>query len=335
MSDSRSGIPQPELRIIVVDPSKSTNEIASILKGFNAVSRVQVADTLPDGMESLRADDINTIFIDPLEFDLEQACSFIFRIRRVIPQIVFVICSKRSLVEANRAIFFQGERSRLSHYFFLDKETPTGWIDAEIEAIIGRCIYAHRWIRTLNDVDTLRDGLLEGDALSPGTSEYVRLIDDARGQLMALLPYKGHPKRAVPLDEDSVFVSYSFQEENYGSALKQLLLGAGFAPVTGEQTSGYIGRSVIERIRQSRYFLSLITRVGEKTDGTFTCSPWLLEEKGVALAFDKRIVMLVEDGVTDYGLMQGDWERIHFDTKSFSVAAIRAINQIKSYRGDG
>jgi hypothetical protein len=142
---------------------------------------------------------------------------------------------------------------------------------------------------------------LEGDALSPETSEYVRLIDDARGQLMALLPYKGHPKRAV----------------------------------TGEQTSGYIGRSVIERIRQSRYFLSLITRVGEKTDGTFTCSPWLLEEKGVALAFDKRIVMLVEDGVTDYGLMQGDWERIHFDTKSFSVAAIRAINQIKSYRGDG
>lgn len=335
MPGSRSGVIQPQLRIIVVDSSRSGSEFAESLRGFKAVSFVQVADIIPDSIESLLADNINTVIIDPLEFDLEQACTFIFRIRRVIPQIVFVIYSRRSSVEKNRATFYQGERSRLSHYFFLDKDTPLGWINAEIESIIGRCVYAHRWIQTLNDVDTLRDSLLDGDALSHDTSEYVRLIDDARGHLMALLPYKGHPKRAVPLDESSVFISYSFQEESYGSALKKLLIEAGFTPVTGEQANGYIGRSVIERIRESRYFLSLITRVSEKTDGTFTCSPWLLEEKGVALAFDKRIVMLVEDGVTDYGLMQGDWERIHFDIKSFSLAAIRAIAQIKSYRGDG
>lgn len=335
MPGSQDIIMQPELRVIIIDPSKSGDEILQVLKDSGAVSFVRAFEILPEGIDFLQVHRINTIFIDPFEFDLEQASSLIFRIRRLIPEVVFVISSRRSLIEANRSIFYQGERSRLSHYFFVDKDTPPGWMKAEIETIIGRCVYAHRWIRTLNDVDKLRATLLDGDALARDTSQYVKLIDDARGHLMALLPYKGSTKGAEASADNSVFISYSFEEGSYGLALKQLLLDAGFTPVTGERVNGYIGRSVIERIRQSKYFLSVITRVSEKVDGTFACSPWLLEEKGVALAFDKRIVMLVEDGVADYGLMQGDWERIRFNTKSFSVAAIRAITQLKSYRGDG
>jgi hypothetical protein len=325
---------QHKLHILLLDPSDAGDELLRILKDSTTVSSVRLMGALPDGIDGLRADHIDTIFVDPLEFDLEHASSFIFRVRRLIPEIVFVIYARRSSIESQRANFYQSERSRLSHYFFLDKDTPSGWMNAEAEACIGRCIYAHRWIKTLYDIDTLRDSMLGTNMLAHDASEYGKLVEDAREQLMALLPYKGHPTRRLPLD-NSVFVSYRFQEESYGSAVKQLLLDANFIPVTGERTNGYIGRSVIERIRDSRYFLSLMTRLSEKIDGSFTCSPWLIEEKGVALAFDKRIVMLVEDGVTDYGLMQGDWERIHFNSKSFSLAAIRAISQLKSYRGDG
>jgi hypothetical protein len=325
---------QHGLNLLLIDSVDACDELRLIFSHSDAVASVQLVSALPSGIDALRADRIDTIFIDPLEFSLEEASSFIFRVRRLIPKIVFVIYSSRSSIESQRAKFYHGERSRLSHYFFLDKDIPKGWLSAEADVAIGRCLYAHRWIQILADIDTLRDSMLGASMLAEDVSQFGKLVNDARDQLMALLPYKGHPIKVVPVD-NSVFVSYRFQEENYASTLKQLLLEAGFTPVTGERANGYIGRSVIERIRNSRYFLCLMTRLGEKFDGGFTCSPWLLEEKGVALAFDKRIVMLVEDGVTDYGLMQGDWERIHFDNNSFSLAAIRAISQLKSYRGDG
>ena len=76
-----------------------------------------------------------------------------------------------------------------------------------------------------------------------------------------------------------------------------------------------------------------MTRADEKADGTFTTSPWLLEEKGAALAFGKKIVLMVEDGVADIGGLQGDWQRIHFTPKGFIMAAIKAVQQLTSYLG--
>lgn len=60
---------------------------------------------------------------------------------------------------------------------------------------------------------------------------------------------------------------------------------------------------------------------------------WLLEEKGAALALGKPIVLMVEEGVTDSGGLQGDWQRIHFGPKGFLKAALQAVEQLKSYAG--
>tara|TARA_B100000029_G_C17011798_1_gene755194 strand:+ start:333 stop:575 length:243 start_codon:yes stop_codon:yes gene_type:complete len=78
-----------------------------------------------------------------------------------------------------------------------------------------------------------------------------------------------------------------------------------------------------------------MTCADEKMDGTFTTSPWLLEEKGAALALDKPLVMMVEEGVSDFGGLQGDWQRIHFGAKGFLKAALEAVDQLKSYAGEG
>jgi hypothetical protein len=78
-----------------------------------------------------------------------------------------------------------------------------------------------------------------------------------------------------------------------------------------------------------------MTRDKEKTDGTFTTSPWLLEEKGVALALEKQLVLMVEEGVDDFGGLQGDWQCIHFGPKGFLKAALQAAEQLASYSGRG
>jgi hypothetical protein len=77
-----------------------------------------------------------------------------------------------------------------------------------------------------------------------------------------------------------------------------------------------------------------MTRDKEKTDGTYTTSPWLLEEKGAAIAFGKYLVLLVEEGVTDFGGLQGDWQRHHFSEKGFTTAALKAVRQLRSTAGD-
>jgi len=77
-----------------------------------------------------------------------------------------------------------------------------------------------------------------------------------------------------------------------------------------------------------------MTRDKEKVDGTFTASPWLLEEKGAALALGKPIVLMVEEGVSDIGGLQGDWQRIYFGSKGFLSAALEAVEQLKSYVGE-
>ena len=42
---------------------------------------------------------------------------------------------------------------------------------------------------------------------------------------------------------------------------------------------------------------------------------------------------MVEDGVDDFGGLQGDWQRIHFGPKGFLVAALQAVEQLQSYAG--
>ena len=132
-----------------------------------------------------------------------------------------------------------------------------------------------------------------------------------------------------------MFFSYCFAETEYAEGLIPLLEERGFRVITGQRSNTYISRAIIDRIRNCEYFLCLMTRDKEKTDGTFTTSPWLLEEKGVALALGKQIVLMVEEGVDDFGGLQGDWQRIHFGPKGFLKAALEAARQLASYSGRG
>jgi hypothetical protein len=53
----------------------------------------------------------------------------------------------------------------------------------------------------------------------------------------------------------------------------------------------------------------------------------------VALALGKPIVLMIEEGVTDIGGRQGDWQRLHFGSKGFLTSALQAVEQLNSYSG--
>src|SRR5207249_1943507 len=98
----------------------------------------------------------------------------------------------------------------------------------------------------------------------------------------------------------------------YIDGLVELLEQHHFTVMTGKSANTYVSKAILDKIASSQYFMCLMSRDQPKADGTFTTSPWLLEEKGAALALGKPIVIMVEEGVSDYGGLQGDWQRIHF-----------------------
>ncbi len=126
-----------------------------------------------------------------------------------------------------------------------------------------------------------------------------------------------------------VFLSHCFADKDLAVGLTALLNQHGFEVLTGLDTAGSISRVILQRIGEADFFLCLMTRDQLKADGTFTTSPWLLEEKGAALALQKPVVLMVEDGVSDFGELQGDVERIHFGERRFVMAALQAIEHLK------
>jgi hypothetical protein len=285
----------------------------------------------------------NVIFIDPLTIGLEDAAGFIFGIRKTLPdQVVFVLFINKQVAESDRAKFYRGERSRFAHYITLDKCTPATMFGDEAAAVLARC---RIWLHRLRREKTLKRVESRASELFPVTSAAVEpaVVAEMRemiGTLRSL--FENHePNRfqhaagRSDVIKDSVFVSYDFNEQLLADGLISLLTLHHFTVQTGARANTYISRTILDRIASCEYFVSLMTRHEQKPDGTYTTSPWLIEEKGAALALGKAIVLLVETGVgaNEIGGLQGDWQRIEFGQRGYTTAALQAVEQLKSYAG--
>lgn len=316
------------LKVLVCDPNIVTGEaLVSQLKKHEAVVATYYAEEINLAQQQLRAEEINTIFIDPLTPSIDAAADFIFSVRSSLPEIVFTLYMDLAAAEAQRRLFYHGERQRFSHYYKLDKAVPVPSFPDEVESVIRTCQADLSWRLSRESLKRLteqRKSKTETDIAAPENLQKVQ-------ELVARVSDSRQPSPT----ENTVFLSYRFSETDYADGLIPLLEQQGFKVVTGKRSNTYISRSIIDRIRDCEYFLCLMTRNKEKTDGTFTTSPWLLEEKGVALALGKQIVLMVEEGVDDFGGLQGDWQRIHFGPKGFLKAALEAAQQLASYSGRG
>jgi hypothetical protein len=319
---------QIPLRILICDLSQSAaSTLKEALSHFETVTQVDIVETFEDARSKLRVDDINTIFIDPIAYGIEQASDFIFGIRKTLPEIVFVLYVDKAQAERQRSVFYRGERRRFSHYYSLDKRTPIGQVRDEVRSVIDMCQSDLSWRMSTTSLKRL---IQQTESPTEGPSEYGELIKELR-RIVPITPGQETERRLV---KKSVFLSYRFAESEYVGGFTKLLEQNGFSVATGRSSNTYVSRAILDRIRQCEFFVCIMTKDKRKEDGTYTTSPWLLEEKGAALAFGKQIVLMVEEGVSDIGGLQGDWQRIHFGPKGFLNAALEAVKQLRSYVGE-
>lgn len=317
------------LSILVVDTNHVTAKaLSEEVKQDRRVIRIKTASSISEAQRELQVGGYNTIFVDPLSIGLNEASDFVFSVRRALPEIVFGLFVDSKQVDNRRREFYSGERHRFEHYYTLDKRTPFAAFSDEVSAMLARCIGDLRWrmsTETLKKIRSAISGESGDEPPSPLTADLSAELDKA----ISLVT----PKAPEPAPRPTVFLSHRFAETEYVNGLTQLLEGHGFAVVIGNSMNTYVSQGVLQRISEADYFICLMTRDKKKDDGNYTTSAWLLEEKGAALALKKRIVLLVEHGVDEYGGLQGDWQMIHFNPKGFTSAAFQAVKQLQSYAG--
>jgi hypothetical protein len=131
--------------------------------------------------------------------------------------------------------------------------------------------------------------------------------------------------------EATAFVGHSFAEEDERvvEQIKQFLSKLGVKCDSGKRPEPKgISDKVKERIHAAELFVGIFTRHLQQEDGSYSTSAWIVDEKATALAAGKRLLLFVEDGVEEFGGLQGDYEYIPFERDNLGEALIRAMDYV-------
>jgi hypothetical protein len=135
------------------------------------------------------------------------------------------------------------------------------------------------------------------------------------------------------------FISYSFSEsdEELVRDFKAFLVALGMHCTDGDKPeTKAVSLKVRKRIRESDIFIGILSR-WRKLEGLneWATSPWLIEEKTYALSQSKKALLLVENGVSQFGGMQGELEYIGFDRTKLHKCFIRIAECLGVCVGQG
>lgn len=114
-------------------------------------------------------------------------------------------------------------------------------------------------------------------------------------------------------DPYAVFMAHQFNEDDADIVAyirEKVLEPNGFSMIDGradglEEFRG----SILKKIRQSRFFLCLLTKRAELAAGGFASSTWLYQETGMAVACNKKPLLLVERGIDSHFI--GEFQKIY------------------------
>lgn len=116
----------------------------------------------------------------------------------------------------------------------------------------------------------------------------------------------------------SVFIAHQFvpdDKELVDYIQDRVLKPVGLTLVSGKADGLEQFRdSILEKIRKCRFFLCLLTKRVQLSSGGYASSTWLYQETGAALAFGKKPLLLVEEGIEPHyvGEFQKVYEHIVF-----------------------
>lgn len=133
----------------------------------------------------------------------------------------------------------------------------------------------------------------------------------------------------------TAFVGHSFAKEDHElvRAIKHLLESLGIRCDSGEKPEGStVSEKILARIKRNDLFVGVFTK-GEKLpqNNKWTTSNWVIEEKASAISAQKRLLLLVEEGVEDFGGLQGDYEYVKFNREHFYEALPKIVDYIISF----
>ena len=101
--------------------------------------------------------------------------------------------------------------------------------------------------------------------------------------------------------------------------VEQTLAPAGYRVVDGQAEGLEEFRdAILGKIRESQFFLALLTHRARLDTGKFASSVWLYQEIGAAVAMGRRPLLLVENGMDEHyaGELQKTYEYIPFDREA-------------------
>jgi hypothetical protein len=131
--------------------------------------------------------------------------------------------------------------------------------------------------------------------------------------------------------ETTAFVAHSFSEDDKQlvEQIKQFLSKLGLKCDSGKKPEPKgISEKIKGRIQAAEVFVGIFTHHLEQEDGSFSASAWTIDEKATALAAGKRLLLFVENGVGEFGGLQGDYEYIPFDRLNMGEALVQAIDYV-------
>ena len=145
-------------------------------------------------------------------------------------------------------------------------------------------------------------------------------------------------ERELVYQEDpyAAFVARQFRDDDY-LLFKYLEQGV-LAPLGIQALDGRVDGieafrgEILRKIRCSRFFICLLTRREQLVNGKFASSVWLYQETGAAVAFGKKPLILVEDGIDDHfaGELQKNYEYIPFIRGAFEAPFQEAGRRVQS-----
>jgi len=134
--------------------------------------------------------------------------------------------------------------------------------------------------------------------------------------------------------ETTAFVAHSFSGEDREivEQIISFLTKLGVKCETGKRAEPKaISDKVNQRIDAAELFVGIFTRKQKSTGGKFSTSGWVIEEKATATAAGKKLLLFVEEGVEDFGGLQGDYEYIPFSRDNFGAALISAMDYVLAF----
>ncbi len=300
------------LKVLVCDIDKDIcRKFKLCISHHHLANEIFTANSVIEAHEKFEKFQIEVILIDLESTGYPESQKFVRHIRETCPAIPFVL-----LIDPSKKDSYQYNQSRFKHYYRVNKCLSGPALLNDVKHILLLCRIYLFWSKSQEAI--------ESAATSNGGKPDVLI---GFRNLLAL----GRCEPGTVPGEKSVFISCRFKETEYLGELTSILTENGFDVHNALDVQGSISTAIIEKIRACRFFVSLMSRHEKLENGNCTTGPWLLEEKGAAVALKKKVVMLVENGVNQTGEIQSDIQWIGFNKQTFPTAANRALQQLILY----